>query len=466
MGNEYKKCDKKTSTRYTNSIAYWIATDMQPYNVVSKEGFKHMMAVLCPGYSVPSRQVFADTKIPAIYADVKNRIANELQTIQYVALTFDCWTSNTLHPYIAITAHGINDNWELKTFCLSCTSMDIEHTAYNVKEMVLSVLENWEIPLSKISGITTDNGTNMIKAVELLDLFHVSCFGHTLNNGVSAALKLKPVNYIINKVTKIRGKFHYSSNMRRLLKKAQENRQLPIKVMPGACETRWWSYLPALEFIKDYHVPLRDVLYESRSNSKALLLLPNNEELELLNLICKILKPLQQLGEHMSAEKVVTASGLWPVYFRLENNLLRLDSTSFTCDLSQVTQEPACSVDLFSTETDCDISTIDFGTKSSSFETVAEISDEETQNHLHSVSTILEHVSFHIKKEILIPLTKRYNYSSQKLKLQAMTMLDPRYKSRFIDSPQDVINHIKLEMDTIGHQECKKTEVVKKEGKL
>jgi hypothetical protein len=49
---------------------------MQPYNVVSKEGFKHMMTVLCSGYAVPSRQVFTDTKIPAIYADVKMRIAN------------------------------------------------------------------------------------------------------------------------------------------------------------------------------------------------------------------------------------------------------------------------------------------------------------------------------------------------------------------------------------------------------
>jgi len=41
------------------------------------------------------------------------------------------------------------------------------HTANNVKEMVLYVLKDWKIPLSKISGITTDNGTNMIKAVQL-----------------------------------------------------------------------------------------------------------------------------------------------------------------------------------------------------------------------------------------------------------------------------------------------------------
>jgi len=72
--------------------------------------------------------------------------------------------------------------------------LDIEHTAINVKEMVLCVLKDWKIPLSKISGITTDKVTNMIKAIQLLDLFHVSCFGHTLNDGVSAALKLKPVN--------------------------------------------------------------------------------------------------------------------------------------------------------------------------------------------------------------------------------------------------------------------------------
>jgi len=39
------------------------------------------MAVLCPGYIVPSRQVFADTKIPAIYADVIMRIANTVRSL-------------------------------------------------------------------------------------------------------------------------------------------------------------------------------------------------------------------------------------------------------------------------------------------------------------------------------------------------------------------------------------------------
>lgn len=76
-----------------------------------------------------------------------------------------------------------------------------------------------------------------------------------------------------------------------------------------------------------------------------------------------------------------------------------MDSTSFNCGLSQVSQKAECNVDLFSTEIKCDISTDDFGTTNSNFETVTEISDEETQNNLHSVLTTLEHISFHIKKK-------------------------------------------------------------------
>lgn len=84
----------------------------------------------------------------------------------------------------------------------------------------------------------------------------------------------------------------------------------------------------------------------------------------------------------MSAEKVVTASEFWPVYFRLENNLLWSESSSFTSHLSHLSLEAASSVDIFSIEND--ISTIDFGTKDSSLDTVVEISYKETQKNVRS----------------------------------------------------------------------------------
>ncbi|XP_029341980.1 zinc finger BED domain-containing protein 6-like [Acyrthosiphon pisum] len=155
--NIYKKLDKTTSEKYTNAIAYWIATDMQPYRSVSKQGFKHLMSVICPGYTIPSRQVFADNKIPALYFEVKRRIKQELNSAQFLSLTFDCWTSNAQQPYIGITAHSINSDWILQTHCVTCTILDVDHTAINLKDIIESTLKDLNIPVSKVSAATTDN---------------------------------------------------------------------------------------------------------------------------------------------------------------------------------------------------------------------------------------------------------------------------------------------------------------------
>lgn len=88
--NVYKKLDKTTSEKYTNAIAYLMATDMQPYRSFSKKGFQHLISVICPGYTIPSHQVFADTKIPALYHEVKRRIKHNLSSVNHVSLTFDC----------------------------------------------------------------------------------------------------------------------------------------------------------------------------------------------------------------------------------------------------------------------------------------------------------------------------------------------------------------------------------------
>ncbi|XP_050065796.1 zinc finger BED domain-containing protein 6-like [Aphis gossypii] len=252
--NVYKKLDKTTSEKYTNAIAYWIVTDMQPYRSVSKQGFQHLMSVICPGYTIPSRQFFADNKIPALYFEVKRRIKHDLNSAQFLSLTFDCWTSNAQQPYIGITAHTINSGWVLQTYCIACTILDVDHTATNLKDIIESTLKDWNIPMSKVSAATTDNGTNVIKAVQLMDLNHNSCFGHTLNNG----LKSRKIKY-----------------------------------------------------------------------------LPNCNEQKLILVMCKIFEPLKTLGEHMGAEKVVTASSIWPVYTKLEKTLLHTNSSNFTCALTQ-----------------------------------------------------------------------------------------------------------------------------------
>lgn len=37
-----------------------------------------------------------------------------------------------------------------------------DHTGANIKDAVVEILQNWDLPLTRVAGITTDNGSNFI----------------------------------------------------------------------------------------------------------------------------------------------------------------------------------------------------------------------------------------------------------------------------------------------------------------
>lgn len=43
-----------------------------------------------------------------------------------------------------------------------------DHTAENIKTMMLNVLDDWSLDERKISALSTDNASNMVKACSLL----------------------------------------------------------------------------------------------------------------------------------------------------------------------------------------------------------------------------------------------------------------------------------------------------------
>jgi len=196
--------DKPTEAKYKNAIATWVCMDMQPYRSVEKPGFKQLMNTLYPNFNIPSRKYFSDHKIPKMYDEIKLTILTKLSSVQFIALTTDCWTFNNGHPFIGLTAYAISNEWKLETFCLACTSLDIDHTAQNLQRSIKEILYEWKIDNEKITAVTTDCGTNIIKAVSLLNFNHVACFGHALNTGVTRAFNIQPVKICISNATRIR----------------------------------------------------------------------------------------------------------------------------------------------------------------------------------------------------------------------------------------------------------------------
>ncbi|GLV46489.1 hypothetical protein CBL_20818 [Carabus blaptoides fortunei] len=91
--HNYKLLGEKCQTKYTNAIAYFIATDMMANNTVENEGFKHLIRTMAPGYQMPYRKTISDRAIPKLYEDTVELIKLELTQVCYVSFTADCWTS-------------------------------------------------------------------------------------------------------------------------------------------------------------------------------------------------------------------------------------------------------------------------------------------------------------------------------------------------------------------------------------
>ena len=80
------------------------------------------------------------------YSEVKPK----LEDAAYCLLTLDLWTSTAHDPYLSVTIHFIDTEWCLKTFCLEISPLYDDHTGSNIKDAVIEILQNWNLPLEKV----------------------------------------------------------------------------------------------------------------------------------------------------------------------------------------------------------------------------------------------------------------------------------------------------------------------------
>ncbi|CAG8793413.1 16401_t:CDS:1, partial [Cetraspora pellucida] len=86
-----------------------------------------------------------------------------LEKAKKVSITCDIWSSITMQSYLGITVHFINYEWQLKHFLLDLYYLSEQHTAINISQALIQVLDQTKIT-EKLLGITTDNAHSMIAA--------------------------------------------------------------------------------------------------------------------------------------------------------------------------------------------------------------------------------------------------------------------------------------------------------------
>ena len=301
----------------TKSVCYFIGKDMQPYDTVNDQGFLKMLNTFEPRYSPPDRKAIASNYMPKLYETERKRVLGLVKSNDdcHYAITTDLWTSRANQAYCCVTIHYITSDYMLRSHLLETKEFSDSHSAENVAEELISILENWELSTEMLVAATTDNCANMVRAVQRNGWLHVPCFSHVLNLAVEKVLQLPDVSKAVARCRRVVSHFHHSSKSTYLLKIKQQDLHHPTHSLIGDVVTRWNSTFYMVERLIEQQQPLCAALLALKKGD----LMPSDTEFAVMESYIEIMKPLVTITEAIGAQKWVTISTVHPLLHKLLN---------------------------------------------------------------------------------------------------------------------------------------------------
>nr|CAI5848501.1 unnamed protein product [Callosobruchus analis] len=207
-----------------------------------------------------------------------------IELAELIILTTDTWTSRNTDSFMGVTANFITD-FEVKSILLDVFLLKDAHSGINLANELRRVVREWEIE-NKILIAISDNAANIKKAIiEDLKWKHFGCLAHTLN--LVAQDGLKVVEPLIDTVKSIVSQIQNGKHPKKL-----------IQSVP----TRWNSVYYMLERVYELQEEVRASLavlgHENIPNL-------NNNDLEEVYQLIKILAPLESATKTMSGENML-----------------------------------------------------------------------------------------------------------------------------------------------------------------
>ena len=104
--------------------------------------------------------------------------------------------------YMTATVHYIDAEWRLQSHCLQTIFVPEDHTVENLATVLQKILESWTLLENCLVCETTDNGSNIVAAIQILKQNRLSCFSHNLHLAITNSMKDD------DRVTRARGIAH------------------------------------------------------------------------------------------------------------------------------------------------------------------------------------------------------------------------------------------------------------------
>ncbi|XP_033998009.1 zinc finger BED domain-containing protein 1-like [Trematomus bernacchii] len=290
------------------ALVNMVVKDSQPFSIVDDCGFKELVALLDPKYTLPSRRALKEMVVKR-YEEEKTKAKAVMQRVEAVSLTADMWTSINMDAYLAVTCHYVDDSAKLATVLLGVLPFPETHTAVNITAAMRSLMEEWGTE-GKVTSIVTDAGANMVASVRSLNLRHALCFAHSLNLVVKKSLDATPgLQDLRTRARKVVAFFKTSTTAKEKLREVQEQMNRPVLKLIQEVDTRWNSTYLMLQRLFKERQSVGAALATLKTDVKPL----SSEDYETADACLQLLSPFFQATVELSEEKRVSGSKIIPM---------------------------------------------------------------------------------------------------------------------------------------------------------
>jgi hypothetical protein len=140
--------------------------------MVNTDWFRSFIKTVDPKYDCPSSYKVRKM-ITTMYKNKRDSLQTELANAKWTSITLDMWSDRRMRSFLGITVHFLNENLQRKSMLLEFTEFDSNHTADNIVDKCMFVLDSYGIR-QKVCYIITDNAANMIAAFrDCADVFGI-----------------------------------------------------------------------------------------------------------------------------------------------------------------------------------------------------------------------------------------------------------------------------------------------------
>jgi len=203
--------------------------DIQPISMCNDEGFIEFIHELDPYYQLPSKKTIQQL-LAESYNQIKTILVKKFnEEIISCSLTTDLWTARSKNGYIGVTCSFIDNDFKLCEAILAIQYIPYPHTGYNICNVLTEIISDWNLT-RKVFTLTTDNGSNMVKAGTLMtELTRLPCSAHTLQLVIGKGLL--PAEVLIARAKRLINFFTTPKQTEKLIEIQKNNNHINNEVI-------------------------------------------------------------------------------------------------------------------------------------------------------------------------------------------------------------------------------------------